>query len=218
MKKEFVIDEHSFEILKKDPKFVAVVNLGRYFNALMSSLNSYLDYSQSETAEGQRQKFAAIWATVGYLHEGLNLFQDLSIEFENDSIFINTIGKLLADPEILKFNKKLASLRSNTAFHFSNKKAVNKVLKELNLKEYVFLSFDSEKTGGMYFQLGDTVNTNYWIVGIKDQAKEEKELRMLLSKSVGLTQKTIIVLQDFIWEYMNSALTDLGITVLERDV
>jgi hypothetical protein len=120
-KKQIIINKETFNILKKDEKFVSVVNLGRFFNALMSSLDDYLRYADDKTSRESRQKYAAFFAALGYLHEGVNLFEKLEEQFAGEPIFIKTIGKLLIDPEIKELNKKLANIRNNTAFHFSNK-------------------------------------------------------------------------------------------------
>ena len=103
-KNQIIIDKETFDILKKDAKFVSVVNLGRFFNALMSSLDDYLLYADDKTARESRQKFAAFFAALGYLHEGINLFEELDEQFADEPIFIKTIGKLLADPEVKEFN------------------------------------------------------------------------------------------------------------------
>ncbi len=205
-KNQLIIDKKTFDILRKDEKFVSVVNLGRFFNALMSSLDDYLRYADDKTARESRQKFAAFFAALGYLHEGINLFEKLKEQFAGEPEFIKTIGKLLSDPEIREFNKKLANIRNNTSFHFSNK-VTKKILHELRFNEYIFMSYDSEKAGDMHFELSDNININYYTSGLKTNEAEERFLRELLSKSSNLTKRTVEAVQTFIWEYMNSFIT-----------
>lgn len=206
-KNQLIIDKETFNILKKDEKFVSVVNLGRFFNALMSSLDDYLLYADDKTARESRQKFASFFAALGYLYEGIDLFEELEKQFADEPIFIKTIGKLLGDPKVREFNKELVKIRNNTAFHFRNK-VTKKILHELNLDEYVFMSFDSDKVGDMYFELSDNININYYTSGLKTKGDEEIYLRELLSKSSNLIERTGQAVQNFIWEYMSCLITN----------
>ncbi len=125
----------------------------------------------------------------------------------------------MADPEVKEFNKKLANIRNNTAFHFSNK-VTKKILHELRFDEYVFMSYDSGKAGDMYFELSDNINVNYFTSGLKTTEEEERFLGEFLSKSSNLIKRTGEVVQNFIWEYMNSFIDQLpqaGITIDEID-
>lgn len=203
-KNQIIIDKATFDLLKRDEKFVSVVNLGRFFNALMSSLDDYLHYADDTTAHQSRQKFAAFFAALGYLHEGINLFKKLEEQFADEMIFIKTIGKILVDPDIKEFSKTLANIRNNTSFHFSNK-VTKKILHELKFNEYVFVSFDNGEAGDMHYELSDNVNINYYTSGLKTNEEEEKILRELLSKSSTLIEKTVQAVQNFIWEYLNDS-------------
>lgn len=208
-KTELVIEKETFNSIKNDEKFILVINLGRYFNVLMSITQSYLEYNNDETSVGIRQKMFTLWISIGYLHEGLKLFQQLEKNFADDPIFTESIGKFIADPKLKDFNKKLADLRSNISFHFDNKKGNSKIIKQclnnLDEDEYVLLSTDGKKSGDMHFILSDEINANYFLKNNKDKSQEEFIGDFLTEVSSNLN-KTAEVLQEFIWNYMNSLL------------
>ena len=186
---EIYISKDEFENIRKDPRFVSLLLLGRIVNGINFCLQSLLESNRDPTPTGQRQRFNSFLLACGVLYEGLKVANTLGKHFSDRKSFRNGFGRLLSDEETKKLQGTvLNSMRNKVAFHY-DEDVVATTLENLDLATYAFATASSETLGAIYFRLADEVAINF-IIGEPGSREEENQIfrEILASTSHVLTE------------------------------
>ena len=213
---EVALTEEQRAMFGAKPGLLQLLTLARVVNALMFCFDAILRIEQDGSPATSRQTTNSVFFTAGVLYEGLLTAEEIREHFGDRESYREGLGKMLADPGIVRLRDKvLIRLRNQVAFHF-DKKMAPKIWKEINLPTLRFAVGRGKTSGGMYYQLADEVAINYFInevLGVKGSAGVEleaykdhlRELRDTLTSFVHGADRLI-----------GDVMSELGCTVREE--
>lgn len=219
---KLILEKKDFDNLKNNDVFIFIVSLGRFLNALISSNHNFLESLKTNTIVGKRQKFASVWISIGFLHEGISLFRKYEKKFGNDPIFQKTIGKLINDEETIKSFQTIVEIRNNQSFHFGkigkkiDKKQteINKFLKQtmnkMDSKEYVFVAYDGGSLGETYFEFSDCVNAFDLVKAAPSEIEKIEIYEKIFADTASLIKDMTQAVTFFIDEHMEQLLEGIN--------
>ena len=105
-----------FDRIKKDPRFVRVVQLGRIVNALRYTHIAGATASSEADSSARRQRIASFLYVSGVLYEGFRLADVLGKDFANSTALREGLG-LLKKPDVVALRQGvLNELRNKAVF------------------------------------------------------------------------------------------------------
>jgi len=192
--------------LRNDPKFILILQLGRYINQLMYFHKVYLANDDGVTPVGVRHTHNSFFFMCAILYEALKIIGPLGSEFRSYRTFRNGFAKLSknADMNDLK-TKVLNKMRNEFIFHV-DPKPFEEALQTYDLRLIDFVTTTTGKQGDNYFNLSDELVLNY-IIGDHGSAKAEREYYAKVVKKVGdVMAEFIRCANSLIYEYIDRKL------------
>ena len=173
------ISAKEFNSLRKNPKFVLILQVARYVNQV-NYLWSTLDAEEGKDFESSfltRQTFNRLLFTSGVMYEMLRMATTLGREFRTYPSFQNGFQRLWKEKNT-QFLKEhvLEKMRNHIAYHIS-RKPIEETLEWLEMSEYIFLRSDSKDWKDEHFQLADDIAFNF-ITG--EFEKDEEQAKTFL--------------------------------------
>lgn len=197
------ISKELFGKIRKETRFVAMINLGRYSNALMSILSNFDPFKEPQTNAERRNQLSYLWISAGLLYEAIKSIKELEKNFSDDSLFKETFGELLTKPGFSDdFYKELRNLRNETSFHFGCK-VVKERLNTLELDDWVLFSTDSPKSVDSHFELSSEINIRFWARHAVTHEDRLETLGRLLAKISSMMKMLSGAIVDFMDGYID---------------
>ena len=195
------IPKEKFESLKNDQKFLKILILARFVNALrfcqMLSLLPPISNSEGTYARTRHTINVPLF-TISVLYEGFH-FAEKSLEtdkgFKEMDVYKNGIGAIISDEKNKKIiNHSLSIMRNSFVFHFDHKNItkIGQTLSNYKPASCVFASAHGEAGGNMYYGFADEFFINYLLD--HKGAKSDDELK---EKYKGLLRDTLNLMQSF---------------------
>ena len=213
------ISKKKFEELRNNTKFLKIMILSRFVNALrFCQMLSLVTISNSEgTYARKRHTINVPLFTSSVLYEGFR-FTEKSLEtdkeFNRMDIYKKGMGAIINDNDNKKLvNQSLSIIRNRFVFHFDQKhiRSTEEALHKFNSDSYIFASAHGEAGGNMYYGLADEFFINYLIDPKGDKSKAE-----LKETWKAILQDTLKLMKDFTEateKLIAEVLLQLGLTV-----
>ena len=200
-----------FDVVKKDKRFLGILTLARFVNALQFCKKAGIDGKASNGYAGARSTINSFLFSASILYEGFLLVGKLAKDFRNLDSFKSGFGVLLRDKKVSTLRKSvLARMRNKFVFHFDQKVAKDS-LKHFELSEYKFASGVGKVAGEIFFNLADEAVINYLLQPTPGESDE-----ILAKRYKEILQETIDVMGKFFdasGRLMGDVLADMGFKV-----
>ena len=170
-----------FDRIKKDPRFVRVVQLGRIVNALRYTHIAGATASSEADSSARRQRIASFLYVSGVLYEGFRLADVLGRDFATSTAFREGLGPLLKKPEVVALRQGvLNELRNKAVFH--NDDEVMRVgLDLVQADPVVFFRAHGGTWGTTHYDLSDLAVLTYAFRNVQTGVVDELgTLRLIL--------------------------------------
>ena len=150
-----------FNTLKKDERFLNLLTLARFFNALRFCQQPVIDAITSDKPSASRQSINSFLFASSVLYEGFLHVEKLGQYFRDFDSFKNGFAVLLRDKKIKKLRATaLKRMRNKFVFHFDREVSVE-ALKDFEISNYRFATGFGKASGELYYGLADEVVMNY---------------------------------------------------------
>lgn len=206
--------EDTFNNLRSDHRFLGLLALARFVNALRFCQKAAIDAKDTGGPAGARSIINSFLYASSVLYEGFILVEKLGKNFKNLDSFKSGFGALLRDQNVKSLRKSvLKRMRNKFVFHFDGAVA-KESLKNFGLSEYRFASGVGKASGEMYFGLADEVVINYLLQPTQNETEES-----LNQRHKKIVQDITVLMGRFnesAERLMADALKDMGFTVNTR--
>ena len=150
-----------FEKLKNDERFLNILTLARFFNALRFCQQPVIDARSSNRPSSSRQSINSFLFAGSVLYEGFLLAEKLGQHFRDFDSFKKGFAVLLRDNKIRMLRETvLKRMRNKFVFHFDHD-IVSEALEYFELPNYRFATGFGKSSGELYYGLADEVAMNY---------------------------------------------------------
>ncbi len=150
-----------FDTLKKDERFLNLLTLARFFNALRFCQQPVINAMTSDRPSASRQNINSFLFASSVLYEGFLLVEKLGQYFRDFDSFKNGFAVLLRDKKIKSLRKTvLRRMRNKFVFHFDRDVALE-ALEDFELPNYRFATGFGNASGEIYYGLADEAVMNY---------------------------------------------------------
>ena len=161
-----------FDVVKTDARFLGLLILARFVNALRFSQKAGIDGHKSTGYAGARSTVNSFLFSASILYEGFILVEKLATHFRDLDSFKIGFGVLLKDKKVSSIRKSvLGRMRNKFVFHFDQDVA-KEALDDLDLPEYKFASGVGKAAGEMVFVLADEAVINYLLQPAPGESNE----------------------------------------------
>jgi hypothetical protein len=200
-----------FDVVKTDERFLGLLTLARFVNALRFCQKAGIDGKESTGYAGARSTINSFLFSASILYEGFLLVEKLGKNFRDLDSFKSGFGVLLRDKKVRTLRKSvLTRMRNKFVFHFDQEVA-KESLKNFELPEYKFASGVGKAAGEMVFVLADEAVLNYLLQPTPSEPDE-----ILAKRYKEILQDTIDVMGKFLdaaERLMGDVLKDMGFKV-----
>jgi hypothetical protein len=200
---KIVTDRARFEQLRTDPRFHAVVALGRTVNALRFVQMPLISHEHDESPAATRAKYNSLFFSCALYSEGYLLVQKLKKHFAEEPLFQVLTEATIKNPkaqEALKWS--IVALRNKLVFHFDIDE-VGRKLQQVNLDEIIFVSGLGNMNAQVHYELGDHCA---WQT-LYDPLKAEGDVTQIMSRAEQINDLIVTFSQaaeEFMVDYLNS--------------
>jgi hypothetical protein len=150
-----------FEKLKNDERFLNLLTLARFFNALRFCQQPVIDARSSTRPSSSRQSINSFLFASSVLYEGFLLAEKLGQYFRDLESFKNGFAVLFRDNKIRTLRETvLKRMRNKFVFHF-DRDIVSEALEYFELPNYRFATGFGKSSGELYYGLADEAVMNY---------------------------------------------------------
>ena len=200
-----------FNILREDERFLGLLTLARFINALRYFQKSAIGAKGTNDLVAARSVLNSFWYGSSVLYEGFLLVEKLRKVFKDVESFKSGFGTFLRDHQVQSFRKTvLKRMRNKFGFHF-DAGVVKESLKNFELAEYKFASGVGNASGEMCFVLADEIVLNYLLspaMGESDESLKQR-YRKILEDTIEIMGK----FTDSAERLMGDVLTNMDFTV-----
>lgn len=171
-----------FDTLKKDERFINLLTLARFFNALRFCQQPVIDAKSSDRPSASRQSINSFLFASSVLYEGFLLVEKLGQYFRDFDSFKNGFAVLLRDRKIRTLRETvLKRMRNKFVFHFDRDISLE-ALKDFELPNYRFATGFGKASGELYYGLADEAVMNYLLQPQENDTDDElnKRLRSMM--------------------------------------
>ena len=141
----------TFDVVKKDARFLSLLTLARFVNALRFCQKAGIDAKGTAGPAGSRSSVNSFLFAASVLYEGFLLVQKLGKHFRDRDSFRSGFGALLRDKKVRSLRESLLNrMRNKFVFHFDEEVA-KESLENFDLPEYKFASGIGKASGQMLF-------------------------------------------------------------------
>ncbi|MBW1939485.1 MAG: hypothetical protein JRI67_12140 [Deltaproteobacteria bacterium] len=153
--------QETFDRLKSDDRFLALLTLARVINALRFCQKAGIDGKTASGPARARTRINSFLFAASVLYEGFLVAEGLGIHFKDLDSFRNGFGVLLRDQAVQALRQSfLRRMRNKFVFHF-DRDVAKESFARFELPIYKFASGIGKASGEMYFGLADEGVMNY---------------------------------------------------------
>lgn len=152
---KIVIAPEKFNQFKKEERFWGLAALGRAVNALRSVQMPLIKHENDNSPAGMRARYNSLLFSSALFAESFLLVQKLNKHFGQLPAFqelAKVTNKSKEAQELL--NSTIFDLRNKLVFHFGIDE-IGRQLKDLDLKQPIFVSAMGRTNAQVYYELGD---------------------------------------------------------------
>lgn len=174
---DIVCSKRQFDKLKSDERFLALLRLARFVNALMFCHRPVINAGNMDTPDATRQRINSFVFASSVLYEGFRVAEQLGKHFRQLDSFKNGFANLMRDRNAQNLkNTILKRMRDKFVFHF-DKDVATEALEGFELPHYKFATGKGKVFGQMYFCLADEVVMNFLLQLKDEESDDELKLR-----------------------------------------
>ena len=203
-----------FDAVKTDERFLVLLTLARFVNALRFCQKAGIDGHKSTGYAGARSTVNSFLFSASILYEGFILVEKLATHFRDVDSFKSGFGVLLRDKKVSSIRKAVfGRMRNKFVFHFDQEVA-KETLADFDLPEYKFASGVGKAAGEMVFVLADEAVVNYLLQPAHGESNDS-----LAKRYKEILQDTTEVMSKFLQaseNLMGDVLKDMGFKVILR--
>jgi len=150
-----------FDTLRTDERFLNLLTLARFFNALRFCQQPVIGAIKSDKPSASRQSINSFLFASSVLYEGFLHVEKLGQYFRDFDSFKNGFAVLLRDKKIKKLRATaLKRMRNKFVFHFDREVSME-ALKDFEIPNYRFATGFGKASGELYYGLADEAVMNY---------------------------------------------------------
>jgi hypothetical protein len=203
--------QETFDRLKTDERFLALLTLARVVNALRFCLKADIDAKTVTGPTGARTRINSFLFAGSVLYEGFLAVERLGMHFKDLDSYRNGFGVLLKDRATQSLRQSvLHRMRNKFVFHF-DRDVARESFDHFQLPAYKFASGIGEASGEMYFGLADEAVMNYLLQPAHNESDES-----LKARYANILQDTAQLMGRFTESaegLMADVMDDMGFTV-----
>jgi len=174
---EIVCSKDKFDDLKSDDRFLALLTLARFVNALRFCQQAAIDAWNKGAPSGSRQRINSVWFSGSVLYEGFRVVENLGKYYRDLNSFKNGFAIFLKDKDIRALKEtSLERMRNKFVFHFDQDVA-REALNNFKLSTYTFAVSRGRASGEMYFNLADEAVVNYLLQPEAEECDHDLQVR-----------------------------------------
>lgn len=211
---EITCSKAAFDSVKTDERFLCLLTLARFVNALRFCQKAGIDGHKSTRYAGARSTVNSFLFSASILYEGFILVEKLATHFRDVDSFKNGFGVLLRDKKVRSIRKTvLGRMRNKFVFHF-DRDVAKEALANFELPEYKFASGVGKAAGEMVFVLADEAVLNYLLQPAYGEGNDslEKRYKEILQDTAEVMGKFLEASEKL----MGDVLKDMGFKVIFR--
>jgi len=205
---EIVCSKDKFDDLKSDDRFLALLTLARFVNALRFCQQAAIDVQNKDAPSGSRQRINSFLFASSVLYEGFRVAENLGKYFRNLDSFKNGFATLLKDKDVRALREtSLERMRNKFVFHFDQDVA-KEALNNFELSTYKFATSRGTASGEMYFSLADEAVMNYLLQPKAEEFDHDLQVRLenLIEQITNIMGRFVRATEDL----MAEALAGMG--------
>ena len=209
---DIICSKDTFDSVKKDKRFLNLLTLARFLNALRFSQKAGIDAKDPENPCDARSRINSFFFSASILYEGFRFVEKkMTRDLKDRDSYKSGFKVLLKDPKVQNFKKKvLKRMREKFVFHF-DKEVPSESLENFELPEYKFATGIGEAGGEMVFLLADEVVINWLLQPGPDETDDSLKVR--LNRIVNDTHKVTGKFLEAAERLMGDVLKNMGFKV-----
>jgi hypothetical protein len=174
---DITCSKEEFEKIKSDERFLGLLTLARFVNALRFCQKAVLDIKDDSLPSSARTRINSFLFASSILYEGFLLVERLVKHYNDLDSFKNGFGSLLRNKSVQELKDSiLKRARNKFVFHFDNDVA-KESLERFDLPNINFASGYGKYTGEMYFGLADEIAINFLLRPKENESDESLKER-----------------------------------------
>ena len=174
---DITCSQETFDRLKTDERFLALLTLARVINALRFCQKAAIDAKAVAGAAGDRTRINSFLFEASVLYEGFLAVERLAMHFKDFDSYRNGFAVLLKDSATQSLRQSvLHRMRNKFVFHF-DRDVAKESFDHFELPVYKFASGTGEASGEMYFGLADEAVMNYLLQPADKEPDESVKTR-----------------------------------------
>ena len=199
---------------KFDDRFLALLTLARFVNALRFCQQAGTDAQDKDAPSGSRQRINSFWFCGSVLYEGFRVAESLRKYYRDLNSFKNGFAILLKDEDISALRETLLKrMRNKFVFHF-DRDVAGEALNNFKLPTYTFAVSRGRAPEEMYFNLADEAVNNYLLQPKAEESDHDLQVRLenLMGQIKNIIGRFVRATEDL----MAEALAGMGWNVEKR--
>jgi hypothetical protein len=207
--------QETFDRLKTDERFLALLTLGRVINALRFCQKAALDAKSVVGPAGARTWINSFLFASSVLYEAFLAIEKLAMHFKDFDSYKNGFAVLLKDRNTQSLRQSvLYRMRNKFVFHF-DKDVAKESFENFELPVYKFASGKGRTSGEMYFGLADEAVMNYLLQPTDEEPSESIKARYqkMLQDVTQLMGRFTASAEQLIMDVME----DMGLALVEAN-
>jgi hypothetical protein len=207
--------KETFDRLKTDECFLALLTLARVINALRFCQKAAIDAKAVAGPAGARSRINSFLFASSVLYEGFLTVEKLAVHFKSFDSYRNGLAVLLKDKDTQSIRQSvLQRMRNKFVFHF-DRDVAKESFDHFDLPVYKFASGTGKASGEMYFGLADEAVMNYLLQPANNES--DKSIRNRYEKILQDTTRLMGRFTESAERLMAEAMDNMGFTVVQQN-
>lgn len=181
-----------FESIKSDERFIGLLNLARFINALRFCQKPIINIENNSQSFNDGVYLNSFLFTSSLLYEGFKLVKKFNKNIKSLDSFKNGFQCLIEDTTVMDLIESIRKkMRNKFVFHFDDR-VMKKSLQTFDIPTIKFASRCENGTGGTYFDLADKIVMNYLL-----QRKENESNKSWMHRFDQIVKNTCTIMDKF---------------------
>jgi hypothetical protein len=213
---DITCSQETFDRIKMDERFLALLTLARVINALRFCQKAAIDAKAVAGPAGARAWINSFLFAASVLYEGFLAVERLAVHFKDFDSYRNGFAVLLKDRATQSLRQSvLHRMRNKFVFHFDRDVAKESFDHFFELPVYKFASGTGRASGEMYFGLADEAVMNYLLQPADQEPDESVKTRY--KKIVQDTTQLMGRFTESAERLMMDVMADMGFALVEAN-
>jgi hypothetical protein len=205
--------QSQFAALSADPRFNAVLTLGRIANSIRFAVAAAEDQRGHESPAATRQHTSSFLYLCAVLFEALEFIKRSGKDFKALTAYREGLGALAAEQSVRDLQSTILRPLRNQAIYHHDDHVMPEGIKGFRYEQYVIASGQGTRLFDVFYELSDIAVIGFGLKDLQSPPRTQGELRPVLEKVLAVAHRCMLGIDSLALEL----LSELGLTVTFDD-